>query len=82
MEKLVSHFSLKKRQLGLEIGPLLSDVNIQQIGPYRLSRPCTMRRTTSVGSSSTAAAVPLMKIEVQNFKIEKVESQISKLRNF
>ena len=40
MEKLVSHFSLKKRQLGLEIGPLLSDVNIQQIGPYRLSRPC------------------------------------------
>ena len=37
MEKLVSHFSLKKLQLGLEIGPLLSDVNIQQIGPYR---PC------------------------------------------
>ena len=45
MEKLVSHFSIKKRQLGLEIGPLLSDVNIQQIGPYRLSRPCHEKKS-------------------------------------
>ena len=39
MEEKLRHFSAKKRQFGHEIQPLIFDVNIQHIGPYRLSRP-------------------------------------------
>ena len=39
MEEILRHFSAKKRQFGHEIQPLIFDVNIQHIGPYRLSRP-------------------------------------------
>ena len=39
MEEKLRHFSAKKCQFGHEIQPLIFDVNIQHIGPYRLSRP-------------------------------------------